>query len=142
MLEEIKSIKVKKINNAFNSNNVDEGLLNLMAELNEKELAEFFYLIEEGTINYNILPYYFISYETDKVKNIEWVQLEKEALSVPCLILMKFNSNLENHVGVYIGEGKFIHCRNPIGVNIDRIESPAWRHRIVGFYRLKGEEDK
>lgn len=71
MLEEIKSIKVKKINNAFNSNNVDEGLLNLMAELNEKELAEFFYLIEEGTINYNILPYYFISYETDKVKNIE-----------------------------------------------------------------------
>lgn len=71
MLEEIKSVKVKKINNAFNSNNVDEGLLNLMAELNEKELAEFFYLIEEGTINYNILPYYFISYETDKVKNIE-----------------------------------------------------------------------
>ncbi len=83
-----------------------------------------------------------VSNQIDKVKNIEWVQLEKEALSVPCLILMKFNSNLENHVGVYIGEGKFIHCRNPIGVNIDRIESPAWRHRIVGFYRLKGEEDE
>lgn len=71
MFEEIKSVKVKKINNAFNSNEIDENILNLMSELSEKELAEFFYLIEEGVINYNILPYYFICYEELKVKNIE-----------------------------------------------------------------------
>lgn len=81
-----------------------------------------------------------VNSQVEKVKAIEWVQVEKSSLSVPCLVLMKFNSKLCNHVGVYIGEGKFIHCRNPIGVNIDRIESPAWRRRIVGFYKPKRKE--
>lgn len=71
MLEEIKSVKLKKINNAFNSESVSEETLNLMAELTEKELIEFFYLIEEGVISLNILPYYFVSYSTDKVKSVE-----------------------------------------------------------------------
>lgn len=42
MLEEIKSVKIKKINNDFNSESVSEETLNLMAELTEKELIEFF----------------------------------------------------------------------------------------------------
>lgn len=56
-------------------------------------------------------------------------------LPVPCLVVMRFNSPVFcNHTGVYIGEGKFIHTRERIGVNIDSIESPAWKHRIEGFY--------
>lgn len=71
MFEEIKSVKIKKINNDYNSNSVNENTLNLMAELNEVELSEFFYLVEEGVIKYNILPYYFISYSSEKVGNVE-----------------------------------------------------------------------
>lgn len=71
MFDEIKSIKVKKINNHYNSNSVSEDTLNLMSELSESELVEFFYLIEEGVVKYNILPYYFISYSTEKVKSVE-----------------------------------------------------------------------
>ena len=29
-------------------------------------------------------------------------------------------------LGVYIGQGRFIHTRKGVGVNIDRIDSPAW----------------
>lgn len=71
MFDEIKSVKIKKINNDYNSNSVSENTLNIMAELNEKELSEFFYLVEEGIINYNILPYYFISYSSEKVRYVE-----------------------------------------------------------------------
>jgi cell wall-associated NlpC family hydrolase len=50
------------------------------------------------------------------------------------IVLLRFNCPFPNHVGVFLGEGKFIHSREKIGVNIDRVESPAWRDRIEGFY--------
>jgi len=80
-----------------------------------------------------------VNNQIEKVKSVEWEQIDRNELTVPTLVLFSFNSHLCNHVGVYIGNGLFIHCRNPIGVNIDRIDSPAWRHRIRAFYRLKGE---
>ena len=33
----------------------------------------------------------------------------------------------------------YIHTRERIGVNIDRISSPAWRRVIVGFYEYVGD---
>lgn len=59
----------------------------------------------------------------------------------PCIVTFRFNSKFVNHVGVYIGDGKFIHNRERKGVNIDRIDSPAWRHRIEGFYIYKGDKN-
>jgi len=63
-----------------------------------------------------------------------------EAANPPLLAVMaiKFNSIHCNHTGVYIGNGFFIHTRERIGVNIDRISSPAWRRRIEGFYVYGG----
>lgn len=59
--------------------------------------------------------------------------------SVPCLVVMRFANPIYcNHTGVYIGDGKFIHTRERIGVNIDRIDSPAWRRIIEGYYIPKG----
>jgi cell wall-associated NlpC family hydrolase len=43
----------------------------------------------------------------------------------------------EMHVGVCIGAGKFIHCLAGVGTQIDRLKSPKWRDRIVGYYRYK-----
>jgi cell wall-associated NlpC family hydrolase len=51
-----------------------------------------------------------------------------------CIVLIRFNSPITNHCGVYLGKDKFIHAREKVGVNIDRTTAPSWAHRIEGFY--------
>jgi len=54
---------------------------------------------------------------------------------VPCVVLIRFNESiLDNHVGAHIGDNQFIHTREGIGVNVDRLDSPAWSRKISGFY--------
>jgi cell wall-associated NlpC family hydrolase len=63
--------------------------------------------------------------------------------NVPCVIAIRLAAppGMVNHTGVYIGNSKFIHTRERAGgVCIDRIDSPAWRRCIVGFYKYKGTE--
>lgn len=55
-------------------------------------------------------------------------------LPIPCLIFLRFNSTVGNHVGVFLGNGKFIHARQKTGVCIERLDHPAYRHCIIGFY--------
>jgi len=72
-------------------------------------------------------------------KSGKWERIEignGEELEIPCIVAIRFNSPIYvNHVGVYIGDGKFIHCRERIGVNITEISSPAWNRRIEGYYK-------
>ncbi|GBG57771.1 murein DD-endopeptidase MepS/Murein LD-carboxypeptidase [Sporomusaceae bacterium FL31] len=64
-----------------------------------------------------------------------WIRQEDSDPPIPSLVVIKFNHPiLCNHTGIYIGGRQFIHTRQPIGVNIDRIDSPAWRRKIDGFY--------
>jgi len=67
-----------------------------------------------------------------------WQKAEGSNPPLLAVMAIKFNSPLCNHTGVYIGNGFFIHTRERIGVNIDRINSPAWRRRIEGFYVYLG----
>jgi cell wall-associated NlpC family hydrolase len=55
-------------------------------------------------------------------------------LPVPCLAFMRFNSARGNHVGVYIGGGRFIHARAKSHSCTERLDSPAWRLNIIGYY--------
>lgn len=64
-----------------------------------------------------------------------WTRQDPSDPPVPSLVVIRFNqATLCNHTGVYIGAGRFIHTRRKIGVNIDRIDSPAWRKVIEGYY--------
>lgn len=54
-------------------------------------------------------------------------------IPVPALVVIRFAGYCD-HTGVYIGNGRFIHTRKGVGVNIDRIDNPAWAKRIEGFY--------
>lgn len=64
-----------------------------------------------------------------------WRKCDPAAPPTPSLVVIRFNSPLYcNHTGVYIGNGRFMHTRQKIGANIDRIDSPAWRRMIEGFY--------
>ena len=86
--------------------------------------------------------------DTDKIDSLikgntlgyPWKEISEP--KVPCLIAIRFGTpdGVVNHTAVYIGNGQFIHTRAKIGVNIDRISSPAWRHVIVGFYEYVGDK--
>ena len=41
-----------------------------------------------------------------------------------------------NHVGIYIGEGRFIHAARSQGVVVSELREPYWRSKIVGARRL------
>jgi cell wall-associated NlpC family hydrolase len=66
----------------------------------------------------------------------------KAPLPVPCLVALRMGTppDIVNHTGVYIGHGKFIHTRAKIGVCVSRIDSPAWRGVIDGFYEYVGDK--
>ena len=72
-------------------------------------------------------------------KGYPWKEIAEP--KAPCLIAIRFGSpdGVVNHTAVYIGGGRFIHTREKIGVNIDRISNPAWRKVIVGFYEYVGD---
>jgi cell wall-associated NlpC family hydrolase len=59
----------------------------------------------------------------------------------PSLMAIRFGvpAPFINHVGIYIGNGKFIHTRENTGVVIESTESPVWRHVIEGYYEYVGE---
>ena len=63
----------------------------------------------------------------------QWVKVEGEP-PVPSLVLMKLNSRWNNHIGVYIGQGRFIHARAKANSCIDTIDNPRCGAQIEGIY--------
>lgn len=51
------------------------------------------------------------------------------------ILLFKIKG-IESHIGVYIGEGKFLHTMKASGSVLDSIEK--WKHVLVGAYRHRG----
>lgn len=69
------------------------------------------------------------------VDKADWEKLG--APEVGCLVLIRLSPHVwANHVGVYLGDGRFIHAYSATGVCIDRIA--RWRSRILGYYMPKG----
>lgn len=70
-----------------------------------------------------------------------WRRVSGREIPVPCVITIRFGvpRGIVNHTGCYIGDGKFIHTRENIGVCVDRIDSPAWRGVIEDFYEYVGD---
>lgn len=62
----------------------------------------------------------------------EWRQIDGPI--APCALAIRNKPPFVNHTGVYIGDGKFLHTLKNIGVHLARIDSPAWRNRIEGYY--------
>lgn len=66
----------------------------------------------------------------------EWEKLT--APEVPCLVVLKADEYFVQHLGVHIGNRKFLHVTNN-GVLVDRVNSPSWKMRFRGFYKYVGE---
>lgn len=98
------------------------------------------------------LPEYYAEYndmkrineivKENQLRSDLWQEVSKDNLPVPCLVAIRFGSpqGVVNHTGTYIGDGKFIHIRENIGVCIDSIDSPAWKRVIAGFYQYVGDK--
>ncbi|MBU2703868.1 putative lipoprotein NlpC [Sporomusaceae bacterium BoRhaA] len=66
----------------------------------------------------------------------EWVEINGP-IQTPCLVVIRLAcGSWANHVGVYIGDGQFIHAYRTTGVAVDKIKK--WRSSIVGFYIPRG----
>jgi cell wall-associated NlpC family hydrolase len=64
-----------------------------------------------------------------------WTRREAPDIPIPAVVAIRFNHPVfVNHVGVYIGDSKFLHTREKTGVVIERTDAPYWRRIIEGFY--------
>lgn len=88
-------------------------------------------IIPEVNVSYNDGSF-AINNEADIIKN-SFIKIISP--KIPSIMAIKHHDPIYiNHVGVYIGEGKFIHSRVKTGVIIDRVDSPAWKRKIEGYY--------
>jgi len=72
-----------------------------------------------------------------KIMSGEWV---KQDIPLPGdAVAMAIDSMMPNsvqHLGVYLGEGKFIHILKGVKTLISRIDDRFYSRKIKGFYRL------
>ena len=52
------------------------------------------------------------------------------------LVFFKIRPKRISHVGIYVGNNKFIHASRSDGVVITSLDDPYYRHRFVGLRRL------
>jgi cell wall-associated NlpC family hydrolase len=55
---------------------------------------------------------------------------------VGCVVAFRDDCGLVSHVGVIIEGGRFLHIREATAACAEKLNSPLWRRRIAGFYRL------
>ena len=86
------------------------------------------------------LPDYYISCEDASRINSQvesdrrqWIRCAAP-YPVPALVVMRFNSLLCNHVGVYIGGGRMLHTARRTGARIERMDHIYWVRHIEGVY--------
>ncbi|GAB4321354.1 MAG: hypothetical protein Kow0074_12270 [Candidatus Zixiibacteriota bacterium] len=60
-----------------------------------------------------------------------------DRLAVGDLVFFSFNGNNVSHVGVYLGDNRFVHASESRGVIISSLRESIYRERYVGARRLK-----
>lgn len=89
------------------------------------------------------LPMYLDDYESTEDKEelalliesekIQWGKVEGKPKPYDLLSIRLRGKPM--HVGLYIGEGRFIHALEGIGTAIERVADITWNKRIIGYYR-------
>lgn len=77
---------------------------------------------------------------TEKV--VRWQRIETP--EVPCLVIFTTDGGAPgmcNHLGVHIGEGKFVHTFAKRHTCIERLSHPFFSRRREGFYRYNDHGD-
>ena len=64
----------------------------------------------------------------------EWVLVQEPQEGD--ILAMNLTGRAADHVGIYLGGGKFLHSTEYAGVCVEQLE--RYRRRIVGIYRYTG----
>ncbi|MHA7846529.1 NlpC/P60 family protein [Serratia sp. D1N4] len=63
----------------------------------------------------------------------------KDDLATGDLVFFKTSAR-ERHVGVYIGDGKFLHASTKVGVTVSELDNQYWKTKYVQARRLNHAE--
>lgn len=102
-------------------------------------LIRLFFRNEVGTVLPNLLDYKTtrdratISQIIDREKS-DWRRIKKP--DAGDVIVFKI-AGQPTHVGLYIGQGRFIHAYKGTHSCVEALESPQWKQRIEGYYRYE-----
>jgi len=126
----VKSIQLRSIEDSLHS------LIGISyAEADCWELVKLFYIKILG-VNLDVNPTYTQGGEQIEISRI--VEIEKAKFTkvdtpkIGDILLLRI-MELPTHVGVYVGEGKFLHTVKHMNSCIDTLQ--RWNTRIVGYYR-------
>lgn len=72
-----------------------------------------------------------------KTLSDNWLQINEPL--VPCIVVIKTHPVFVQHVGVYVGDGKFIHTSSKTNVCRNKVTDLIWSRRIKGFYKYVGK---
>ena len=64
-------------------------------------------------------------------------EIERDELSVGDVIFFQNDPRAVNHVGIFLGEDRFIHTIDVHGSVVQRLSSQPYCRRAHSFYRLK-----
>ena len=56
-------------------------------------------------------------------------------------ILFKNIEGSPNHAGVYLGDNRFIHSYQKVGVKIDSLTQRPWKEKVSGYFRIRNQND-
>lgn len=69
----------------------------------------------------------------------EWQPIQRDQILPGDAILLRSSmAKYTWHIGVVVDSFTMLHARESVGVCAERIDSPAYTRRIVGFYRFRG----
>jgi cell wall-associated NlpC family hydrolase len=61
----------------------------------------------------------------------------RDALQVGDLVFFNTRGGANSHVGIYVGEGRFVHAPSRLGkVRVEEVDATYWRARFNGARRL------
>lgn len=74
-------------------------------------------------------------YEIYKQESTNWNQIK--APKKHCVLALSNEYPIVDHVGIYLGDNKFIHNTQKAGVHISKMNDVIWKHKIVGCYEYR-----
>ena len=62
-----------------------------------------------------------------------WEQIQQP--EIPSVLAIRNHPKYVNHCGVYVGNHRFLHCLEKVGVILSNMSDRIWQRRIEGIYR-------
>jgi cell wall-associated NlpC family hydrolase len=73
----------------------------------------------------------------EEMSQIDAPQIERNRLDSGDLVFFRVHGRWASHVGIYVGENRFVHAPNEGGtVRLDRLDDSYWRDHFSGAKRI------